>query len=63
MKRGQESYEFIGELAIALYSQKIKIRISTLNKILNDKGAEYKSGRGMGRVVSAAYRYWAKKIG
>jgi hypothetical protein len=61
MKTGEESYEFIGQLAIALYTQKIKLRLSTLQKILNDKGADYGGGVGMGKVISAAYNYWKKK--
>lgn len=60
MKKGKESYEFIGKLAIALYTQGIKFRLSTLQKILNDKGADYGGGVGMGKVVSAAYNYWSK---
>jgi hypothetical protein len=59
MERGIESYEFIGDLAVALYTQRIRIRLSALQKILNDKGSDYSGGVGMGRVVSAAYRYWA----
>ncbi len=61
MKKGEESYEFIGHLAITLYTQKIKLRLSALQKILNDKGADYGGSPGMGRVVSAAYRYWEQK--
>ena len=61
MKTGEESYKFIGQLAIALYTQKIKFRLSTLQKILNDKGANYGGGVGMGKVVTAAYNYWKKK--
>ena len=61
MKTGEESYEFIGQLAIALYTQKIKLRLTTLQKILNDKGADYGGGVGMGKVVSTAYEYWKKK--
>jgi hypothetical protein len=61
MKTGEESYKFIGQLAIALYTKKIKLRLNTLQKILNDKGADYAGGRGMGKVVSAAYDYWEKK--
>ncbi len=61
MNRGEESYEFIGRLAIALYTQEIKIRLSALQKILNDKGADYGGGVGMGRVVSAAYKHWENK--
>lgn len=56
MKKGKESYEFIGKLAIALYTQRIKLRLSTLQKILNDKGADYGGGVGRGKVVSAAYK-------
>ncbi len=58
MERGEESYELIGKLAIALYTQRIKLRLSALQKILNDKGADYEGNPGMGQVVSAAYRYW-----
>lgn len=61
MKKGEESYEFIGQLAIALYTQRIKIRLSALQKILNDKGADYGGGVGMGKVVSAAYAHWKSK--
>ena len=61
MKKGEEAYEFIGQLAIALYTQRIKIRLSALQKILNDKGANYGGGIGMGKVVSAAYAYWKSK--
>ena len=61
MKKGEESYEFIGHLAIALYTQKIKLRLSALQKILNDKGADYAGGRGMGSAVAAAYDYWKQK--
>ena len=61
MKPGQESYEFIGHLAIALYTQKIKLRLTTLHKILKDKGTGYGGGIGMGKVASAAYAYWEKK--
>ena len=61
MKTGEESYEFIGQLAIALYTQKIKLRRSALQKILNDKGADYGGGVGMGKVVSTTYEYWKNK--
>jgi len=61
MNKGEESYEFIGHLAIALYTQKIKLRLTTLQKILNDKGADYGGGVGMGQVVAAAYRHWKEK--
>ena len=57
----QEVYEFIGELAISLYSKKIKISLSALNAILKDKNAEYGSNRGLASGVSAAYRFWKDK--
>ena len=56
-----EIYDFIGELAIALYSKEIKISLSSLNAILADKGVEYGSNRGLASGVSAAYRHWEKK--
>ena len=61
MNTGEEAYEFIGKLAIALYTQNIKLRLGTLQKILNDKGAAYGGGIGMGKVVTAAYKHWEKK--
>jgi len=61
MERGEASYEFIGQLAIALYTYGIKIRLSTLQKILNDKGADYRGGIGLRRVVTAARTYWAAR--
>ena len=54
-------YDFIGELAIALYSQKITISLSALNSILEDKGAAYGNNRGLAAGVSAAWRHWEKK--
>ena len=56
-----EIYEFIGELAIALYSKKIQISLSSLNQILDDKGNGYGNNRGLASGVSAAYRYWEEK--
>jgi hypothetical protein len=61
LKKGDDSYEFIGHLALALYSIKIKLQLSTLQKILNDEGADYGGGIGMGKVVSTAYTYWDTK--
>jgi len=57
----EEIYDFIGELAIALYSKKIQISLSSLNSILRDKGAEYGNNRGLGSGVSAAWRHWKEK--
>ena len=56
-----EIYDFIGELAIALYSKKIQISLSALNEILKAKGAEYGNNRGLGQGVSAAWDHWEKK--
>jgi hypothetical protein len=56
-----ETYEFIGELAISLYSKKIKISLSALNAILQDRNSAYGSNRGLAAGVSAAYRYWKIK--
>ena len=55
-----EKYDFIGELAIALYSKKIQISLSSLNSILKDKGAGYGNNRGLAAGVSAAWRHWEK---
>lgn len=57
----EEVYEFIGELAIALYSKKIQISLSSLNAILADKKAQYGSNRGLAAGVAGAYRYWKGK--
>jgi hypothetical protein len=59
----KEVYEFIGELAIALYSKKITITLSALKSILNEKGQNYseQSNKGFGQVVSAAWSIWEKK--
>ncbi len=54
-------YDFIGELAIALYSKKIRISLNSLKHILADKGKTYTSNRGVASSVSAAYRHWEKK--
>lgn len=56
-----EIYEFIGDLAISLYSKKIKISLSSLNQILEDKNAGYGNNRGLASGVGAAYRYWKEK--
>jgi len=57
----EEIYDFIGELAIALYSKEIKISLSALNQILTDEGAGYGNNRGLGAGVSAAWRHWEQK--
>lgn len=57
-----ESYDFIGKLSIALYSQGITISLDALKQILNDRGQNYSdvSNLGLGRSVSAAYHAWEK---
>lgn len=61
MDRGEEAYEFIGKLAIALYPHGIKIRLPALQKILHDRGAYDGMGVGMGQVVAAAHRHWEQR--
>ncbi len=56
-----EIYDFIGELAIALYSKKIQISLGALRAIMLDKGKDYVNNRGMASAVSAAYRRWKSK--
>ena len=56
-----EVYDFIGDLAIALYSKKIQITLSALNRILEDRGWGYGNNRGLASGVSASCRYWEKK--
>jgi len=55
-----KTYDFIGQLAIALYSQGITITLDALKQILNDNGDQYSLGGnvGIGQSVAAAYRAW-----
>lgn len=53
-----ETYDFIGNLAVALYSQDIQISLTSLRSILDDRDMTYGNERGMGAGVSAAYTYW-----
>jgi len=57
----EEKYEFIGKLAISLYSKEIKISLSSLKSILKDRNVIYESNRGLAKAVSSAYKYWNKK--
>ena len=61
LKTQEEVYDFIGELAIALYSKKIQISLGSLRSILLDKGKDYNNNRGMATGVAAAYRRWKDK--
>lgn len=57
-----KTYEFIGRLALVLFSQNIKMSFSTLIELLKDNGlTQYQSGRAMAAGVSAAYRRWEEK--
>ena len=60
-RNNEEVYDFIGELAIALYSKKIRISLGALRTILAEKGKDYNNNRGMASAVSAAYRRWKTK--
>ncbi|OQY47259.1 MAG: hypothetical protein DRR08_33505 [Candidatus Parabeggiatoa sp. nov. 2] len=51
----------IGKLAFALYSQDIKINLTTLNAFLEEKGFSYGNNRGLAAGVSASYNYWKNK--
>ncbi|MBO4542947.1 MAG: hypothetical protein J5725_07175 [Bacteroidales bacterium] len=56
------TYEFIGRLALVLFSQNIKMSFDTLASLLKDNGLDdYAGGRGMAAGVSAAYRRWEEK--
>ena len=61
MNKGEESYEYIGKLALQLRANGETMSLSTLQKRLNELGANYGGGVGMGKVVSAAWRYWESK--
>ena len=56
------TYDFIGKLAIALYSQGITITLDALKQMLNDEGDNYSwdSNLGLGRSISTAYKAWEK---
>lgn len=57
----EEIYDFIGELAICLYSKKIQISLSSLNSILEDKKCKYGNNRALARAVTASYKRWSVK--
>ena len=46
-------YDFIGELAIALYSKKIRISLGSLRSIMLERGRDYVNNRGMASAVAA----------
>ena len=56
-----KTYEFIGRLALALFSQNIKLSLTTLIEVLKENGYDsYGNERGMGQGVAAAYRRWER---
>lgn len=57
----EEIYDFIGELAIALYSKKIQISLNSLNSILDDKNCSYGNNRALAKAVTASYTRWKIK--
>jgi hypothetical protein len=57
-----ETHAFLGLLARALYTYDVRIRLSTLGKILHDKGAlPYRDGFDIGSIVAASYALWAQR--
>ena len=58
----EETYDFIGHIARALYEYKIKVSYTTLVEILKDNGLYcYGSERGVASAISAAHRRWKEK--
>ena len=53
------TYEFIGRLALTLFSQNIKMSYATLIQQLIDNGLDvYGNEHGMARGIAAAYHRW-----
>ena len=50
----EETYEFIGKLALALHSQGLQIKLSSLHTILDEKGVSVAEGHGKERGVRRA---------
>jgi len=57
----EEIYDFIGTLALILYSKNIQISLNSLNSILKDKKSDYGSNRALASAVSASYTRWKVK--
>lgn len=54
-----KAYEFIGRLALVLFSQNIKMSYASLIQVLRDNHyKDYGNERGMASGISAAYRHW-----
>ena len=58
MSTDHAAYEFIGTLALALFVSDMEIRVSTLQKMLRDKGMHDGEKHGRAQVVCTAYEYW-----
>ena len=61
-----ETYEFIGDLAMCLYLKNIKISFTALHAILADTDkadrlTQYEKGRGVANGVKGAFYYWGEK--
>jgi hypothetical protein len=61
MESWEETYKFIGKLALALYTYGVEIHGETLQKILQDRGVYDGHEGGIAPLVAAASRYWASK--
>lgn len=54
-----KTYEFIGRLALVLFSQNIKMSYATLIQLLIDNKLDaYGNERGMASGIAAAFRHW-----
>jgi hypothetical protein len=54
-----KTYEFIGRLALVLFSQDIRMSYTALMQVLVDNDIEvYGNERGMAAGIAAAYRRW-----
>ena len=54
-----KTYEFIGRLALVLFSQNIKMSYTSLIQVLKDNNYKhYGNEHGMARGISTAYRHW-----
>lgn len=59
MEKLAKTYEFVGELAVALHAKKIKMSFATLNRTLKDNGLEpYKGSRGVASAIRGAHKAW-----
>ena len=60
--RKNKTYDFIGKLALILFSQGIKMSYTTLIELLAVNGyRRYGNERGMAAALKAACEYWDRK--